>query len=145
MPVSLDIHRLRHAHSWPMRHGPDPSWDWGKFLGAVDEIAPVVVQSGLVHALLFALRAWTRKAEYRHLTGSIRSWLDNKDCPVQAEIAAARMIPVPASITDEDEKFTAALMHLDSVTDAMAIQAEVIRYLGQAKIVAQAFKSAKSS
>lgn len=145
MPVPLNIHRLRHIHSYPTQHASRSSWDWAKVLDAVNEIAAITVQSGLVHALLFALRAPPRKTEYRHLIGAIRSWLDSKDCPVKAEVAAALMTPLPDNIVDADAVLTASLMYLDSVADAMAIQAEVIRYLSQAKIVAQAFKQTKLS
>ena len=145
MPVPLNIRRIRHVHSLPAQH-PGARWDWEKFNDAVNGIGPIVIQSGLVHALLSALRGQAKKKpELGHLLHAIRTWLENKDCPVTAEAAAAILAPVPTEIIDPDEKLAAALMHLTSVRDAMAIQAEVIRYLSQAKIVAQAFRKAGPS
>jgi hypothetical protein len=140
--VPLNIERLRHVHARPFCATAEK---WAEFKGAVDEIGGVVVQSGLVHALLFALRVKSEKPAVGAVLDAICTWLVHEKSPVRAEVIAARPVEAPAGITDARELLVVGFMQMPSVHAAMAIQAEVIRYLAQAKLVASAFKKADTA
>ena len=140
MPVPIDIHRLRHIKNRP---GLGVAVSWADFKGAVDTIGGVLMQSGLVHALLFGLKKDELPA--LALLDAIIDWLKNDvKCPVRTQAAAIGAVATPG-IPAGAAQFAVGLIGMPSVSDAMAIQAEVWRYLAQAKKIADAFKGGDGS
>lgn len=140
MLVSLDIHRLRHVRKQVA--GNDPK-QWEEFKGAVDGVGALVVGSGLVHALLMGLKkkSGNDKAPMKPAVDALAAWLQDTNCPVRQRVAKALENTSGTQVADEaSTKLAVALMELPTVPDAMAIQAEAVRYLAQAKLLANAFK-----
>lgn len=135
MNTNLDLERLRHV--WKRNKSADRK-AWKAFKNGVDDIGGLIVQSGLVHALLGVLAASGDKAEtMKSAADALRDWLFLDKSPVQALAKQA----CNGAANPGNEDFIFGLMSLKATGDAMAIQAEAIRYLAQAKLLAKAFGS----
>lgn len=131
MRVSLDIERLRHVRNHVTSGNPTISWD--DFKGGIDSIGGLLMTSGLVHALLVGLRgeAGSERESMKRAVEALASWLQDDKSPVKKQVQSGAGSP---------ENLAIALIKLDNVHDAMVIQAEAMRYLSQAKLLANAFR-----
>jgi len=127
MKTNVDIWRLRHVARFGAAFDAE---GWSDFKRGIDAIGGLLTQSGLVQALVVALGAGGDNAKNtRNATEALQSWLTSEHSPVQALCGEAKTVPAD---------FVVAMMAVDSPARAMAIQAEAIRYLGQAKLLARA-------
>lgn len=76
--------------------------------------------------------------DMKNAATALVGWLESLDahCPA---------VTVPQDVADNRlEGFVAHLINMQNVPEAMAIQAEALRYLSQAKLVAGAFSTASA-
>jgi hypothetical protein len=138
MNTNRDILRMRHVRDKKPR---DCNWD--DFKKGFDALAGAVLVGGLVQALLLSLKAIKKNGEplpMRKAADMLVAWLTDEKacCPPPPMVSLDFVCHSPL------ECYTAGLIALDDVQKAMAIQAEALRYLSQAKLVANAFKGSNA-
>jgi hypothetical protein len=144
MNTNRDILRMRHVH----QHGvtlpqgyatEDYKKAWDNCKKGFDALAGAVLVGGLVQALLLSLKARDKNGQpqpMRIAADTLVAWLNDEKacCPPSPMVSPDFVCHSPL------ECYAAGLIALNNVHDAMAIQAEALRYLSQAKLVAGAFK-----
>lgn len=140
MNANIDLERLRHVRNFNKdTEGQDANGKkWKSFKSGIDGLSGLLVQSGLVHALLGTLAGKSESAKaMKNAADALKSWLVSDKSPVQGIAkSVCNQNPNPSI-----EDFIFSLMSLNSTGGAMAIQAEAMRYLAQAKLLATAFES----
>jgi hypothetical protein len=131
MNMNRDIVRMRHVRDTKPQ---DSNWD--NYKKGIDGLASAVLIGGLVQALLLSLKPSGETSKYmKNAAAVLVDWLMSEDAPCP-EIA----VPHGLNETDPLKRYAAGLIDLNNGQEAMAIQAEALRYLSQAKLVAGAFK-----
>ena len=129
MLISKDRDRLHHVRNFVTGN----QLDWTAFKNEVDSFASLLVTGGLVHASLAAIKPNNQAVK------ALANWFTKPECPVSTIFGA---LPGDASVTAPAEAMLCVkLIELDNPRQAMILQAEAMRYLAQAKLIANAFKT----
>ncbi|MFZ5834193.1 MAG: hypothetical protein ACOY2B_02260 [Pseudomonadota bacterium] len=129
MLVSKDRDRLHHVRKFVT----DNYLNWEKFKNDIDSFAGLLVTGGLVHACLAAIK------NQSPAVAALANWFANQACPANAVFVC---LPGDAAVTaPAEEAMCVKLILLNNQHQAMILQAEAMRYMAQAKLIANAFKT----
>lgn len=129
MNTNRDLLRMRHVCN------QQPGYKWDDYKKGFDALAGAVLVGGLVQALLLALKgSGETGAHMKKAAAALVDWL-------RSENAQCGPVVPPEDLEALNlQLFAGHLIELNDVKRAMAVQAEALRYLAQAKLVAGAFK-----